>query len=128
MLNSEISSGTYEARTTATHPTAALATPRVPRRASATSRPTSGTTSTQPSTWRCWVTVCAIAGSAGVSVVEFVEKSDPTVERMLSLRRDHFDDYSEAAFAASLRRCARIVEVETISAAGRKLFRYERVP
>jgi ribosomal protein L11 methylase PrmA len=67
-----------------------------------------------------------IVGLAPTGVVEFVQKDDPTVQRMLALRQDVFSAYGEAAFTAALNRHARIVEAKTVSAAGRKLFWYER--
>jgi ribosomal protein L11 methylase PrmA len=59
-------------------------------------------------------------------LIEFVPKDDPTVRRMLALRQDIFDDYSETAFAATLGRLARIERVETISHSGRKVYWYDR--
>jgi ribosomal protein L11 methylase PrmA len=59
-------------------------------------------------------------------VLEFVPKEDPTVQQMLSHRVDVFDAYDEAAFAAVLRRHARIERTETVSGSGRKLFVYDR--
>lgn len=59
-------------------------------------------------------------------VIEFVQKSDPTVQRMLALREDVFPDYSEDAFKTALQRRARIVRAETASATGRRLFWFER--
>jgi ribosomal protein L11 methylase PrmA len=67
-----------------------------------------------------WLTSCARSG-----IVEFVQKSDPTVQLMLSTREDIFDTYTEEAFAAALARHARIVERRVISAAGRTLFQFE---
>ncbi|MEX2662272.1 MAG: hypothetical protein WD227_10085, partial [Vicinamibacterales bacterium] len=58
-------------------------------------------------------------------IVEFVQKSDPTVQLMLSTREDIFDTYTEEAFAAALGRHARIVERRVISAAGRTLFFFD---
>jgi SAM-dependent methyltransferase len=68
-----------------------------------------------------WVT-----GLAPRGVIEFVQKDDPTVQRMLALREDIFDDYSESRFTTLLARHARIVRQETVSATGRVLFWYER--
>ena len=59
-------------------------------------------------------------------VIEFVSKSDPTVQEMLSLREDVFDDYTPAAFEAALQRRARIVKRKTVSASGRTLYAYSR--
>ena len=53
-------------------------------------------------------------------------KSDPTVQTMLSLRQDIFDDYTEDAFTFALRGKASIVRSQTISSTGRKLFIYRR--
>ncbi|HYH19877.1 MAG TPA: class I SAM-dependent methyltransferase [Azospirillum sp.] len=63
---------------------------------------------------------------APCGLIEFVQKSDPTVQRMLSLRDDIFPDYTEEVFAALLARQARIVRVDTVSAAGRRLYWYDR--
>ena len=57
-----------------------------------------------------WLTSLAPRG-----IVEFVQKSDPTVRLMLAAREDIFDRYDEASFAAALSRHARIVRTETIS-------------
>ncbi len=67
-----------------------------------------------------------ITGLAPQGVIEFVQKTDPTVQRMLALRQDIFDAYDERNFVVALERHARIVSCETVSAAGRKLFQYDR--
>jgi ribosomal protein L11 methylase PrmA len=59
-------------------------------------------------------------------VVEFVPKSDPMVQQMLSLRTDIFPDYSEEAFLTSIEASARIVAAQPGSASGRRLIRYSR--
>ena len=46
-------------------------------------------------------------------VIEFVPKSDPTVQTMLALREDIFDGYSQEAFEACLTKRARIAERES---------------
>jgi ribosomal protein L11 methylase PrmA len=66
-----------------------------------------------------------ITGLAPRGVIEFVEKDDPTIQRMLALREDIFDGYSRDAFASLLAQRARIVRQETISSSGRVLFWYE---
>jgi ribosomal protein L11 methylase PrmA len=63
---------------------------------------------------------------APTGVVEFVQKSDPTVQKMLALREDIFDGYDEAAFEAALAARARIVRSEVVSTAGRKLYWFDR--
>jgi ribosomal protein L11 methylase PrmA len=68
-----------------------------------------------------WLTSLAPTG-----VIEFVEKSDPTIQRMLALREDIFPAYTAAEFEAELGRNARIVKSETISASGRRLYLYDR--
>ena len=67
-----------------------------------------------------------LTGLAPRGVIEFVPKTDPTVQRMLALREDIFADYGEAAFADGLTRVARVVRSEVVSAHGRRLFWYER--
>jgi len=63
---------------------------------------------------------------APCGVIEFVQKTDPTVQRMLALREDIFEHYTEEAFVAALKPRARIIKAETVSASGRRLFLYER--
>jgi ribosomal protein L11 methylase PrmA len=67
-----------------------------------------------------WVTSLAPQG-----VIEFVEKEDPTIQRMLALRDDIFNDYSRGTFKGLLQRHVRIVREETITSTGRTLFWYE---
>lgn len=69
-----------------------------------------------------------ITGLGRSGVIEFVQKSDPTVQRMLMLREDIFTDYSEDAFASALRRFTRIVRTETVSEHNRRLYWFEREP
>jgi len=69
-----------------------------------------------------------ITGLAPRGLIEFIAKDDPTVRRMLALRDDIFPDYSLERFTGLLARRARIVKQQTISAAGRVLFWYERAP
>jgi ribosomal protein L11 methylase PrmA len=59
-------------------------------------------------------------------VVEFVQKEDSTVQRMLALRDGDFSWYSEEEFRRHLEQEARIVRSEVITAEGRTLFWYER--
>jgi ribosomal protein L11 methylase PrmA len=68
-----------------------------------------------------WLISCAPAG-----VVEFVPKTDPTVQRMLANREDVFGEYTEEAFTNLLSARARIAKSEVVSATGRRLFIYER--
>ena len=67
-----------------------------------------------------------LVGHAPQGVVEFVQKTDPTVQRMLALREDIFDQYEEAAFESALAARARIVRSEVVSTAGRKLYWFDR--
>lgn len=67
-----------------------------------------------------------LVGLAPHGVIEFVPKDDPTVQRMLSLREDVFDDYGEPGFRAALARNARVVREEAVSATGRTLYWYDR--
>jgi ribosomal protein L11 methylase PrmA len=68
-----------------------------------------------------WLIELAPAG-----VIEFVPKDDPTVQRMLALRKDIFDTYDRTAFVNALSARGRIVRNSVVSATGRELFWYER--
>lgn len=63
---------------------------------------------------------------APTGVIEWVEKSDSTVQRMLAMREDIFEAYSLESFESELRRHARIVKSAVVSDEGRRLFWYER--
>jgi hypothetical protein len=68
-----------------------------------------------------------LTGLARTGVVEFVPKDDPMVRKLLRLREDIFADYSENNFERALRARARIHKIEQVSAAGRKLYWFERM-
>jgi hypothetical protein len=59
-------------------------------------------------------------------MVEFVPKDDPTVQRMLSIRQDIFDQYSQAEFESELAQRAAIEKREVVSSSGRTLYIYEK--
>jgi len=65
-----------------------------------------------------------LTGLAPSGVIEFVPKSDPTVQRMLALRDDIFSDYDVDRFADLLSERARIVKREVVSSSGREIFWY----
>jgi ribosomal protein L11 methylase PrmA len=67
-----------------------------------------------------------LVGLAPTGVIEFVPKSDPMVTRMLRLREDIFDGYSEENFLAAVAARARIVKSIVVSAAGRRLVWFDR--
>jgi ribosomal protein L11 methylase PrmA len=67
-----------------------------------------------------------LVAHAPCGVVEFVQKSDPTVQRMLALREDIFDNYDESVFESALAARARIVRSEVVSSQGRKLYWFDR--
>jgi ribosomal protein L11 methylase PrmA len=68
-----------------------------------------------------WIVDCAPTG-----VVEFVDKTDPTVTRMLALREDVFPAYTKASFVQILSRRARIVGEAVLESGSRTLFAYQR--
>lgn len=68
-----------------------------------------------------WLTSLAPHG-----VIEFVQKSDPTIQRMLALREDIFTDYSEQTFAEALEKVGYVVKKLTVSGSERVLYWYER--
>lgn len=59
-------------------------------------------------------------------VIEFVPKSDSTIQRMLSLREDIFYDYSVETFEIHLKSLSTIIKKQFVSESGRCLFWYER--
>jgi ribosomal protein L11 methylase PrmA len=63
---------------------------------------------------------------ADCGVVEFVPKGDPTVQRMLNLREDIFDQYSQAEFESELGKRAAIEKREVVSSSGRTLYVYAK--
>ena len=69
-----------------------------------------------------WLVRLAPAG-----VVEFIPKTDPMVQRLLSLREDIFPNYSLDNFSLELARSAGIVRTAQLSQNGRTLFWYERL-
>jgi ribosomal protein L11 methylase PrmA len=69
-----------------------------------------------------WLVRLAPAG-----VVEFIPKTDPMVQRLLSLREDIFPNYSLDNFSLELARNACIVRTAQLSPNGRTLFWYERL-
>jgi hypothetical protein len=70
-----------------------------------------------------WVVDLADCGD-----VEFVPKDDPTVQRMLSIRKDIFDQYSQAEFESELAKRAAIEKREVVSSSGRTLYVYAKSP
>jgi ribosomal protein L11 methylase PrmA len=70
--------------------------------------------------------VAWLVGLAPNGIIEFVPKADPMVQRLLRLREDIFDDYTEEVFVKHLRARAEIVRVVEVSATGRRLFWFAR--
>jgi hypothetical protein len=70
--------------------------------------------------------VAWLVGLAPNGIIEFVPKADPMVQRLLRLREDIFDDYTEEVFAKHLRARTEIVRVVEVSATGRRLFWFTR--
>jgi hypothetical protein len=61
---------------------------------------------------------------ADSGVVEFVPKTDPVIQRMLSTRQDIFDQYSQAEFESELTKRAAVERREVVSSSGRTLYAY----
>ena len=59
-------------------------------------------------------------------IIEFVHKSDSTIQQMLARREDIFPDYSRSEFEQALCKVARIEQAREITKEGRTLFWYER--
>jgi ribosomal protein L11 methylase PrmA len=70
--------------------------------------------------------VAFLVEQAPTGILEFVPKSDPTVQIMLALREDIFPDHTQDKFEAALKQRARIVRQETVSASGRVLYQFDR--
>ncbi len=68
-----------------------------------------------------------MTGLAPTGVIEFVQKADPTIQRMLAIREDIFPNYNEEDFTRALEQHARIIKSQVVSATGRRLFWYERL-
>ena len=68
-----------------------------------------------------WLTNLAPRG-----LIEFVQPDDPTLRLMLAQREDMYQDYDEDGFSAALERRARIVRKDTVSAADRRLYWFDR--
>jgi len=66
-----------------------------------------------------------LVGLAPTGIIEFVPKTDPQVERMLTLREDIFDDYCLDTVLDGLEANARIVRRETLHPSGRELIWYD---
>lgn len=69
-----------------------------------------------------------LIGLAPEGVIEFVEKEDPMIRRMLQLRDDIFPDYRRDNFLAAVQNKAEIVETKEIIEMRRMLLWYRRVP
>jgi ribosomal protein L11 methylase PrmA len=59
-------------------------------------------------------------------IIEFVTKDDPTVQAMLSMRKDIFHDYTQEAFEAALAKHAEVIEACKVTKDGRTLYWYKR--
>ncbi len=70
--------------------------------------------------------VAWILSMAPDGIIEFVPKSDPTVQIMLALREDIFDSYSRETFEAEIARHAKIVDQAQVTEGGRRLYRFKR--
>ena len=57
-------------------------------------------------------------------VIEFIPKTDPMVQELLSLRKDIFPNYNESHFQEALERYATVVKKKVISKSGRVLYWY----
>jgi ribosomal protein L11 methylase PrmA len=66
-----------------------------------------------------------LIGLAPVGVIEFPPRSDPMVQRLLALRADIFQDFTEANFLAVISASARVIRSETLPG-GRLLAWYDR--
>jgi len=63
-----------------------------------------------------------ITRSASQGVIEFVPKSDPMVQKLLSLRDDIFESYTADAFVSHLENHSKIVKSSAVSSSNRHLY------
>tara|TARA_B100000963_G_scaffold361855_1_gene400318 strand:- start:2596 stop:3984 length:1389 start_codon:yes stop_codon:yes gene_type:complete len=68
-----------------------------------------------------WITSLAPKG-----IIEFVPKSDPTIQSMLKLKGDIFPDYNYQNFEKILLNNAKITSFKEVSKSGRVLFSFEK--
>lgn len=59
-------------------------------------------------------------------LIEFVPKSDETIQRMLEFREDIFFDYSEKKFEMCLQNKAKIINKKKITKNGRIIYEYKK--
>ena len=67
-----------------------------------------------------------IVSLAPHGLIEFVEKTDPTVQKMLSLREDIFADYSKQSFEQALKKVAHVRASTVVSKSGRRVYNFQR--
>jgi ribosomal protein L11 methylase PrmA len=67
-----------------------------------------------------------IVDMAPQGVIEFVPKSDPMVQRLLSLREDIFDDYTEDSFRSLLSARCEVIKSSVVSKSGRTMYWFKR--
>jgi hypothetical protein len=58
-------------------------------------------------------------------LIEFVEKTDPTVQKMLAMREDIFENYTLEHFGRALEARTRVLKRERLANSSRWLFWYE---
>jgi hypothetical protein len=61
------------------------------------------------------------------AIVEFIEKRDSQVQRLLASREDIFDAYSETGFENALSGMFRIVRKQPIAGAHRVMYHVQRI-
>lgn len=70
--------------------------------------------------------VAWLVSLAPKGIIEFVQKEDKTVQKMLRFREDIFNDYHESAFLEHIESNAMIIKQERLSSSGRVLLSYVR--
>ena len=59
-------------------------------------------------------------------IIEFVPKDDPTVQQLLALRDDIFDEYTEENFLAAVSRRAKVISTNKVSNTNRVLIEFSK--
>ncbi len=66
-----------------------------------------------------------IISLAPQGLIEFVPKSDPTIQKMMKFKGDIFPDYNEENFKNCISKIAKIVSIKPITESGRKIYEYK---
>ena len=67
-----------------------------------------------------------IISLAPKGLIEFIPKSDETVKKMLEIKGDIFQNYTEKNFEKYINENGKIISITNVSKSGRKIYEFER--